>query len=239
MKNKLFIIISCTLLCSCKNLLYNGYFKRNGIYDEKIILTKLKKNDKELLFFPMQHLGRESFYKDVEKKVDSLKKKGFFFYYELVTESKNDTIAFRKSRKLRNIPYLKKGYKGWVDSILKIKLKKKLVNQPTYKSWGLDSINSMNADVTLNAMIDYYENKYEVVKLDSCDLNTPITEITPCKNKSINKNYKKDVMIDFRNRHVINELRRSDHKKIAIIYGKNHFSGIKKKLLEQGYYVVK
>ena len=233
------ILISCILLCGCKNFFINNFYKRNGIYDEKITLTKLIKTDKEVFFFPMSHLGRELFYQDVNKKIDSLKKEGYYFFYEKVSGSTNDTIVIKKFRKLSGLPYLPNGYKGWTDSILKIKLKKKLVNQPTYKSWGLNSINSMNVDVTLNEMIDFHENKYQVIKLDSCDLKTPITKVTSCKDYHLIKVFKEEVIGDFRNNHVLEELRKSDHKKIAIIYGKNHLPGIQKGLLEQGYSIVK
>lgn len=240
MRNTLkILILSFVFIYGCKNMIYNKVFKQKGIFKENIHLAKFEKNDKEIFFFPMSHLGRDLFYQDVNKKIDSLKKEGYYFFYELVTSLSNDTIANRKFRKASGLPQLKNGYKGWADSILKIKLKKKLVNQPTYSSWGLDSINSMNVDVTSNEMINFYENKYDKIQLDSCDFKTSITEKTFCKDYKLIKVFKKEVVIDFRNDHVLEEIRKTDHKKIAIIYGRKHLSGIKKGLLEQGYTIVK
>ena len=63
-------------------MVYDKIFKHKGIYDESIHLETLENDDKEIIFFPIHHLGRDLFYKDVKKKVDSLKKEGYYFFKE-------------------------------------------------------------------------------------------------------------------------------------------------------------
>jgi len=122
-----------------------------------------------------------------------------------------------------------------MDSILikgKVKLKKKIINQPTYKEIGLDTTNSINVDVTLSEIISYYEREYGVIELNPCDFETTIYEETTCYSysKIMNKKKKNDVLINFRNRHVVKTLLLEKRSKIVIIYGKTHIKGIKEEL---------
>lgn len=50
----------------------NYALKQKGIYDNKITLNKFKKEDSEIVFFQMAHIGTDLFYNDVKQKVDSL-----------------------------------------------------------------------------------------------------------------------------------------------------------------------
>jgi len=224
------------LLFNCKSFLYNKALEKIGAYDEKVKVEKLVNNKKEVVFIPMMHLSTELFYQDVIKKVDSLKKKGFEFYYEhTMADIKQDTIL-RKIRKIRGIPFSKDGYKESIDSILgDIKFKKKLVNQPSYEDLGLQPAFSKNVDATLKQMIEFYEDKYGEVVLDDCDFDTGIYEKTKCEDEKIERSILNDMTINFRNTIVVDEVLKDSYNKIAIIYGKGHFMGIKELLLKEGY----
>lgn len=208
--------------------MYNYALENLGVYEDNIKLKKIEtKQGKDIVFFPIHHIGTKLFYKDVGFKIDSLKKEQFYFYLETIKANKNDTIL-RKWRKLQGIPIAvaKNGYKKTIDSVLKIKLKKELINQPKYQTFGLDSINSKIVDANLHDIINYYENKYGIIKLEKCDFETDVFLKSTCKNnKKMTKEEDEDIMIDFRNKIVINELLNdSTHNKIAIIYGKAHIS---------------
>lgn len=237
MKKISFLIL--VLLClNCKSFLYNSAFKSIGAYDENVNIEKMILNDKNVVFIPMIHLCTELFYQDVVRKVDSLKKKGFIFYYEQTkADIKKDTVL-RKIRKIRGIPVSKNGYKGSIDSIFgDIKLKKKLVNQPAYEDLGLSQEFSRNVDASVNEMIDFYEIKYGEIILNNCDFSTSIYEKTTCKDEKIDEEILDDVVVNFRNSIVVKEVINDKHNKIALVYGKAHFIGIKEELLKKGFFV--
>ena len=238
MKKKYLILFLFIALFSCKSTLYNIALERIGAYDEKVSIETITHNNKQVVFLPMVHLSTELFYQDVVKKVDSLKKDGFVFYYEHIkAEISQDTIL-RKVRKIRGVPYSKNGYKGVFDSVLgDIKFKKKLINQPSYNDLGLMPSYSKNIDATLKEMVAFYETKYEEIILDACDFEAGIYETTKCEDKKIDKLILDDMVINFRNTIVVNEVIKDENKKIAILYGKRHFIGIKKELLNKGFLV--
>ena len=77
-KTILFLIIVTSSVFSCKNHLYNSALQRKGFFSDKIYLSKMANQNKEIVFIPMSHLGTKEFYKDVKFKIDSLKKNGLF-----------------------------------------------------------------------------------------------------------------------------------------------------------------
>ena len=164
MKKAVSLILLMVLTTNCISYKVNLAFSLMGIYDDKVEISKLTNNNKELLFIPMHHIGTKSFYTDVTKKVDSLENLGFYFYKEKVTRSQNDSIVLLKLRKITGIPFSKKNtsYTGIFDSIYegKIKYKKELIDQPTYIGLGVDTLKSRNVDVTMRDLIQYYESKY-------------------------------------------------------------------------------
>lgn len=237
MKKTILLISIIILLVSCKSAKFNFGLTQMGFYIDTINVTTLTKNQNEVVFIPMKHFGTELFYKNVKDKIDSLKRIGYYFYYEKITFSLNDTITLMKYKKFQGMPISKDNgkYMHLIDSLYKIKLKKKLIDQPSYKDLGIEFVNGRNVDVTLKEIIDFYENKYGVLKLEPCDYQTSIYEKSSCKHKTIDEKIKDDAMLTFRNKHVIDELLKEKQTKIAIIYGANHFIGIKEDLLKIGY----
>lgn len=239
MKKSLFFIIFILFLNSCTSTKVNLALKIVGAFNDEIKLEKLTKSDKEIVFIPMIHIGTEPFYKDVKTKIDSLENLGYFTYYEKVNSSPNDTTNQRKLRKILGFPVPKKGkgYMSVLDSIYKFKLKKKLISQPAYEDLGVDSLKGRNVDLSLNEVIVEFERRFGEIKLNECDYKTSAHQKTICKDKPISKENKNEIIIDFRNKHVVNEIISDKHKKIIIIYGKQHFLGIKRDLINNGFIV--
>ncbi|WP_452231894.1 hypothetical protein, partial [Lacinutrix sp. MEBiC02595] len=124
---------------------------------------------------------------------------GYYFYYEKVKVDLADTLLFRKFRKATTLPYLKNGYEGMIDSTIRLKLKKELINQPSYELLGLDSMNSKNVDVYLEDMINHYEENFSPIMLEPCDFETSIFEESICENQQKNKTFIEEVILHYRN----------------------------------------
>ena len=238
-KNRYLIYLTLFSLLSCTTFKVNLAFKMLGVYDDNVKLSKITNENKEVIFFPMHHLGTTLFYNDVKSKIDSLKKLGYYFYTEEVKGSKKDSITVRKSIKLTGIPFSRNniGYMHFFDSIYKgkVKFKKEIFDQPSSTKFGLDNSNSKTVDVTLKEMIDYYEKKYGEIKLEPCDFEKSFYEKPNCKNKLVGKKITDDVYLNFRNKNIIKTFLNDEHQKIAMIYGSDHIRGIQEELLKQGF----
>jgi hypothetical protein len=219
----------------------NTAFDKLGIYNENIDLIELNNGQKNIVFFPMSHLGTTKFYEDVNGKIDSLKNKGYFFYYEKSTGNIKEDTILRKIRKIRGVPFSKNGnLEILLDTLLsekqKKKLKKQLITQPKYDSLGLNVKNSRNVDASMSEIIERYEINYGTIILEECDFNNTIYDKTNCNNSKPNKKQYDAIVIEFRNSIVVDEiLNENDHNKIAVIYGKGHLEGIKASLIEEGF----
>lgn len=240
------------LLTSCKSFLANYYLKSVGIYDEKIKLEKLTNNNQEIVLFGMHHIGKEKFYNDVKTKVDSLVKKNYFFYIEGVnsqfTGKTNLTVEDSlvlidlayKLRKINNAPLISKKLSTDYLSYFRengIKIKEDLVKQPKYLELGILENNSKNTDLSLEKILENYETKYGKVVLEPCDYETKFHEKSTCSNKTNKRNYDEMMMQD-RNNNIISHILNDKKSKIAIIYGKAHFVGIKDSLQKIGYKII-
>lgn len=235
MKKLLLSLLLFMMLFNCKSTLINMALESKGVFNDTVELKKMVNQDKEVVFIPMAHLGTESYYNDVKHKTDSLIKKDYFFYFEKVKNSKNDTLL-RKFRKLTTLPYFNgKGYRYWTDSILNVKLRKELINQPEYSFFGLNSNNSKNVDVSLREMVKFYEKNFRKVKLEPCDFETELNEKSACKNLKKDKDFHNEVVLKFRNENIVRYFKSDSMQKIVIVYGKQHYSGIKELLINEGY----
>jgi len=240
MKKRLFYLLVLLLILSCKSYLYNVALDSLGVYDDEINLSSIHSVKRDVVFFPMRHIGTELYYADIKSKVDSLKSQGYYFYLEQVLGDKEKDSTQRKFKKLIGLPNTKEGYTENIDSILgkKFKGKKEIVNQPSYKDLGVDSTLSKRVDVDVKYIIDFYEKNYKEIILEPCDFETTLYEVTVCDDKDykMTKEVREDVITNSRNLVVINQiLADTILPKIAVIYGENHIKGIKEGLLKEGY----
>lgn len=248
---KKYLIFTTLFFISCKTYIANQYFKRVGIYDDKIKLEKISNQNKEIILFGMHHIGKEEFYNDIKKKTDSLLKEGYTFYIEGISSQfanktsltkEDSTVLIDLSYKFRKIlgkPIVTKNMDSDYINLFKekgIKIKENLIKQPTYLEFGLSQKNAIITDLTVEKIIEIYENKYGKIKLNPCDFETKFYEESKCPSKPDKKIFDK-ILVTERNNYVISNILKDEKSKIAIIYGKNHFIGIKDSLQKLGYKV--
>ena len=247
----LFLLIAI-LFTSCKSYFINDIFEREGIYDENSKIEKLR-GENEIIIIPMHHIGTENFYNNVRKKVDSLTNLKYKIFYEMILTDNmksNDSIRqklidttmalkFRKAFGLLGIS--SKGATNYVDFFKEkgIKIKKNLVPQPNLTDLGLKNNLSENVDATMDELIRAYENKYGNIILEDYDFKTKLFndyDRNKCEHK-INKKVFDEFVLHYRNNVVLSKICQNKDAKIAIIYGKAHFVGIKDSLQKLGYKV--
>ena len=225
------------VMLGCKNTLYNIGLNKLGVYDETLSLEKIESIKKEVVFFPMIHIGTEPFYKNISLKIDSLKMLGFVFYLENVEVDINSDSLLRKYKKISGIAFNQNGYTDNIDSLFKNKFKpkKKIISQPSYNTLGIDSTFGRVVDRTLKDLITYYEINNGEIILEDCDFQTSIFEKSICNDPKISQDITNDYRIDYRNKKVVQEILSDTSNKVAVIYGKKHIKGITDLLIENGY----
>ena len=144
MKKTILIFLISISFINCKSALFNLALEKTGVYDDSVPLSKMSNSEKEIVFFPMHHIGTELFYTDVKNKVDSLENIGYYFYLESVKGDLQKDTIMRKFKKIKGMAFSKNGYTDNIDSLFenKFKFKKDITNQPSYKKLGVDSISS-------------------------------------------------------------------------------------------------
>lgn len=127
---------------------------------------------------------------------------------------------------------------GYIDTITGISLipdkklneiikKEKLVNQPKELRANYDTINGKNVDGNLIDVIKAYEEKFGTITLTQNDKKTPLGKMFDIKQKQkTTKNEQNFLMLDSRNYILANEILKTTHKKIVIVYGKGHYKGL-------------
>lgn len=238
------------LLTSCKSYFVNDFFEREGIYDETPRIEKIK-GENEIIVIPMHHIGTENFYKNIRTKIDSLTNLNYKIFYEMILTDNiksNDstrqkiidttmTLKFRKAFGLLGLS--KEGTSNYVDFFKEkgIKIKKNLVAQPNLIELGLKNNLSENVDATMDELIRAYEIKYGNIILEEYDFKTKLLDDydrNKCEHK-IDKKVFDEFVLHYRNGVVLDKINQNKNAKIAIIYGKAHFVGIKDSLQKLGY----
>lgn len=231
MRNLLILFIFVISLSGCKSYLVNYVLKKEGIYDVKITPKFFSAEDKQIAFFPMQHLGRQEYYEDVKRNIDSLKNDGYIFFYEKILDDITDTLDYYKFRKIFHFGVPKNGYVDLFEALYesKIKFKYDLVNQPSNYDFGLTDENSFRVDMTIGMIINNVEQSKKIL-LEDCDFQNKYTENYQCKDRFLTKEEQDKYILDDRNTFLVNEIKNSKHSKIAIIYGRAHQEGIEEQL---------
>lgn len=235
---KLLLIFPLIALTSCASKLVDFALKKNGILDTKAVIQPLDYNDKKILFLNMMHLGTKEYYADVRSKVDSLQKEGFFVMYEGLYLRKservikeNDSLSYIKFRKVMGIDPLVEYSK--MKPFSEYITKYNLLDQPDYPELGITSKNSKAVDLPLTTLISELEKEKGIVQLSQCDYDLKLGSGTyNCGkvDKDIQDHMLKSIILDKRNQNIVEQIKQSPNKKIVIVYGKNHYSGIQKML---------
>lgn len=226
------ILLSNLVFLSCRTTNKMPELEALGFYNDKAKVTTLSNGKTKVVVIGVAHIGTKTYYKDVRKKVDSLKTLGFDFLYEWAQYDENlpaeKKLEYQqKFRKLVGFHIPDEGYLNKkTNKIGPLQLPKShhLINQPDYKRLGIDMKKDIHADFQKNVLIDRHEERFGAILLDSCDLNTPLDKDYLCdRTEEISDTY---AVIEIRNQKIVDELSKLKNDKIAIIYGENHTQGV-------------
>ncbi len=224
------------LTTSCTKIL----LKRTGMVGGKPKIQKIDVKGKDVLFLGMIHLSQQGYYTKSKIIIDSLSNQGYFILGEATRDSSTSNMS-RKSlnefqddqvlKKLRKLSGLQMS-KSSLSLIGKIVKKYDIKPQPKDLYAFNDTTKAMIADNSLLEQIREYEKVKGELRLDSCDIASKIGDDYNCNSISDEnvKYFKEEIIKNGRNKLVIDAVKKSSRKKILIIYGKNHFEGIKKGL---------
>ena len=233
------LILLLLSLTSCASILNKRIIKRLGVEDKNTKLRFINGPEKDILFIPMHHVGRKAYYADVAHKIDSLQQLNYTVFYEGVRDNIETDSTVRKLSlmKLRKIlGFFPQGHKGYLDTttntiagVLKYKGAYTLINQPSYQKLKVDSTTAINGDVSLTELIRDFEKHHGEIPLDSCDYKVSFKDsIYPCKKakRHVRKQFKRRYVMQFRNQSLAQKIAQSDKRKILVVFGEAHFSGL-------------
>ena len=192
------------------------------IYNKDVKTEEISLDNKSVKLSPLVHFGQKEFYNNLKDSIFYWKKSGYIIFYEEIRANATDTILLLKWRKINNGNIIDKNEYAHVGRVLN------KIGQPEYDSLGIDGLD-INADVSLNDVINKYEEFYGPIVLDSCDFQTPLkTSYTNCGKRY--KNSLVPILNNYRNNEVIKRIIESDSTRIVVLYGADHIKGIKKGL---------
>lgn len=236
-KIKFWLVVTGSILVftSC-SLALKASLKKSIVKEIKV----LEKNDKKIVFFPVSHIGYNSYFESIKKEMDSLHNEGFAVFFEGVQYS--DSInAIRKDtlqRKVRRIMgyHLSSSYKDSTNqSLPKYMSKNKLIMQ-TIENTGLKKGDRL-VDMTIDSLITLYEIDFGKIKLNDCDFNTPLLEKFKCKD--LQKHSRLAFLKTYRNINLVKEVLKETNTKIAIIYGSGHWYDLSRRFYTKGFKLTK
>lgn len=239
MKNRFLIFVLLILIsCNIKRYSFNK-LQEIGVFETSVTVKKIVHEGKQIAFIKTRHIGKKEYYDQMKIKIDSLKNDNYYFFLEGVQNKSNDTIQLLKYRKIfgniytNNAEEIIDTINNKIYNIVPYDKEWGLISQPRYGKFGLDSLNSKIVDIDVAELVNLYEEKFQKIELDSCDYSTSLNDKYDCKRKIERKNWNEfstDYIITYRDMNVANKIKESDKKKICIIYGQNHYEGIKNHL---------
>lgn len=238
MKRIISIFIAASILItfsSCKAVLH---LKMKDTVDKDVKL--LERDDKTVIFIPMNHIGKESYFESVKRIVESARSENYNVFFESVyyqagtSESKKDTLD-RKIRKLIGY-HITSSYKDDENKSYPNYLKENNYVMQTAENTGLKQ-GDILADLSINELIRLYEEDYGLIPLTECDFKTDLLEKYTCKK---NRNLAPYAFLKtYRERNLIDRIIQSDNSKILVIYGAGHWYGVSRKLTNLGFKISK
>jgi nucleoside diphosphate kinase len=199
----------------------------------------LQNNNKTVVFIPVWHIGKESYYKSVKTQIDSLRKENFVVFYESVDYLPNTDKATKDTLDLkmrRILGYHITSYKDNDNDSQPNYLKNNNYIAQSAENTGL-KIGDINADMSINELIQAYEKKYGTILLNDCDYQTDLLDKYNCE--SIQAHYEYALLHTFRNRNLVNQITNTKAPKIVVLYGKQHWDEISKRLENKGFEISK
>jgi hypothetical protein len=182
--------------------------------------------DKSLIFVPIVHVGKASFYNSLKDSLIKWKSDNYTVYYEQIISDmdrmKVDSTSYilikRKARKIIDLSnFSREGYEENAKRVFKNK-----VVQPEYTKLGVTE-SDLNADITLEELVSEYERLYGTIQLDSCDYHFPIESSGTCRRL---RNNLKPIIYTYRNQELASTISASELNKIVIVYGVSHIKPV-------------
>jgi len=203
----------------------------NAIYNKDVKPKHITYKEKSVILTPLTHFGQAEYYDSLKDSIVHWKKLGYVIFYEGVmlnpakmeVDSTTADVTIRKWRKINGgIGITSEDYVKALNGVFKNKMA-----QPEYKELGIDSAD-FRTDITLVVLVSELEKLYGSVDLDSCDYSTHLDSTYTCGKKL--KGNKDPIIIAFRNKYVVEQVIKSDQKRIVVLYGAWHMKGMKKLL---------
>ena len=223
MKKITLFIILILVFTSCRGLLSRYIINKSDIKKDLKIL-KSDSTNQVIAFIPVVHVAKEQYYLDIRKIVDSLRNEGYIFYYENMTHAPElDSVKqIIYDKKLRSILGYSSALNDKNKSLPKIYNRKGYIKQD-YNLMGLNR-NDTRLDMYKSQVIDSIEKNRGEIKLSSCDLTTDLMEEYICDAK--NSHLLFDLTNQYRDHYIVEKILELEEEKIALIYGKMHWSFI-------------
>lgn len=230
----MFFISICFIMISCSSLV----MKKLGLDSDEVLVKSLNYDEKDVVFVGIRHIGQEDYYLNTKKIIDSLLNEDYHFILEgnylqrsdKPPMDKNDSLYLKKFRKIIGLdPTLEFSEQKLFEDFFE---SHNLKDQPDYTYFNLDYSNSENVDLQYKEIIDIFEAEHGEVVLSSCDNKTSLGQEYNCNKLSKNKAIylKEKILLEERNKLIINKLKKSKHNKVVILYGEEHFNGIEEQI---------
>jgi hypothetical protein len=194
---------------------------------------------KTIVFIPVWHVGKESYYKSVKEHIDYFRDEGYSIFYEGIDyepgtdQATKDTLD-RKMRKI--LGYHLSSYNDQNNESQPKYLKNHKYSTQTARNTGL-KIGDINADMSINHLMKVYESRFGKVELTNCDYQTDLLDKYTCESNQIVHQHA--FLHTFRNIHLYKLINDSKYSKILVLYGRQHWKEISKKFDRNGFKILK
>ena len=229
-KNFLMLLCGALLLGGCSSSFIS--FKEKNPFKKAVVFTK---NDKEIIYIPMIHLGQKEFYDQIKQFVTQKRDEGYKIYYEKLTYGTSDSLLqdtlLLKARKITGY-YFKGIYTDKNNATSPFRDKYEQFTRQTEENTGIDIEKDFRVDLNMRQLIAQIETDHSPIVLDSCDYTTPPTAKYNCKQY---KEYSRLFLRTYRDDYLLATLLATPHKKIILLYGVNHYDFLSPELKKAGF----
>jgi lipoprotein len=229
-KNFLMLLCGALLLGGCSSSFIS--FKEKNPFKKAVVFTK---NDKEIIYIPMIHLGQPEFYGQIKQFVTQKRNEGYKIYYEKLTYGTSDSLVqdtlLLKARKITGY-YFKGIYTDKNNATSPFRDKYEQFTRQTEENTGIDIEKDFRVDLNMRQLIAQIESDHSPIVLDSCDYATPPTAKYNCKQY---KEYSRLFLRTYRDEYLLATLLATPHKKIILLYGVNHYDFLSPELKKAGF----
>ena len=219
------ILVFITLLTlGCQSILVKIIASKS--VDKHVKVLENKNKESTIVFLPVIHVGKKSYFESFKPIVDSLRKEGFQIFIESIAYSKKlDPLSEKEyDKKFRKFTGFSTTLSRENNSLPKeYRLKNYFLQD--YKLMGISKQKGDSVvDLSKKQSIDLYEKEFGETKLTKCDSITPLFEKYECESEY--KKHRYTITNSYRDEFIRNHIITSKHRKIALIYGRSHWISV-------------